>query len=275
MLILLLFLSQGVYRPYSKFHRSLKVGTKFVLVNNAEKVWAEQIWKKNHRNKSEDRPTGWVPSPFPPDATPEKKHGKDQTKTSFTEADWVEEGPNIPARSADPCPRNGYSSALHRGYRDGSCEKLAGSSSQSGGSKVDLPLAKAKPISGGGSTSGITELRRGKVTVQEQLQWDRGVRICERNSSADTKVSGEEGRDAPGAGAEIPLQAMVNIMVKQLCPCRPWTITEEQISPAARGGLQSSGMFKESFETCEKLMLEQVRGSTCDPLGTHVGAVCS
>jgi len=30
------------------------------------------------------------------------------------------------------------------------------------GSKMDLPLAKAKPISNGGSTSGTTDLRRGR-----------------------------------------------------------------------------------------------------------------
>ncbi|GAB0187537.1 hypothetical protein GRJ2_001219000 [Grus japonensis] len=31
------------------------------------------------------------------------------------------------------------------------------------GSKTDWPLAKNKPINDGGSTSGITELRRGKM----------------------------------------------------------------------------------------------------------------
>ncbi|GAB0187945.1 hypothetical protein GRJ2_001259800 [Grus japonensis] len=50
------------------------------------------------------------------------------------------------------------------------------------GSKTDLPLAKAEPISNGGSASGVTELRRGEKN-QEQLQPERGVRICERNSS--------------------------------------------------------------------------------------------
>jgi len=35
------------------------------------------------------------------------------------------------------------------------------------GSKMDLPLAKAKPISGGGSTSVTTYLRRGKKNCRE------------------------------------------------------------------------------------------------------------
>jgi len=34
------------------------------------------------------------------------------------------------------------------------------------GSKMDLPLAKAKRISGGGSASGITELRRGRKKLR-------------------------------------------------------------------------------------------------------------
>ena len=49
--------------------------------------------------------------------------------------------------------------------------------------------------------------------------WKRGVRICERNNSADTEV-GEEGGGggAPGTRAEIPLQPMVKPTVKQAVP---------------------------------------------------------
>ncbi|GAB0183164.1 zinc finger protein 462-like [Grus japonensis] len=50
------------------------------------------------------------------------------------------------------------------------------------GSKMDPPLAKAKPI----SASVITYLRR-KKKQRELLQLERGVRRCERNNSADTK----------------------------------------------------------------------------------------
>ena len=51
------------------------------------------------------------------------------------------------------------------------------------------------------------------------------MRICERNSSADTKVSEEgEGGGAPGAGAEIPLQPMVKTMVRQAVPLQPMEV---------------------------------------------------
>ncbi|KAK4818202.1 hypothetical protein QYF61_008586 [Mycteria americana] len=49
--------------------------------------------------------------------------------------------------------------------------------------------------------------------------WERGVRIWERNNSADTKVSEEGGGGgAPGTGAEIPLQPVEKTMVKQVAP---------------------------------------------------------
>jgi len=82
-------------------------------------------------------------------------------------------------------------------------------------SKKDLPLAKGKPISNSGSASVTTYLKRGeKVTVKQHLQQEGRVRICERNNSADIKVS-EEGGGAPDAGAEIPLQPVEETMVRQ------------------------------------------------------------
>jgi len=51
-------------------------------------------------------------------------------------------------------------------YRGGFCKKLPEASPlldpMSDGSKTDLLLAEAEPISDGGSTSGITDLRREK-----------------------------------------------------------------------------------------------------------------
>lgn len=85
------------------------------------------------------------------------------------------------------------------------------------GPKKDLPLAKAEPISG--STAGITYLR----TDKKSAQWhpERGVRICKKSSSVDTKGSDEGGRGhASGTGAPpaalgedhdeagLPLQSM-------------------------------------------------------------------
>ncbi|GAB0186291.1 hypothetical protein GRJ2_001094400 [Grus japonensis] len=74
------------------------------------------------------------------------------------------------------------------------------------GSKIDPPLAKAETISDSGSTSGITYLKRGTrpAQYQEQLQPERGVRICERNNSADTKASAEGGGGgAPGCWGNL------------------------------------------------------------------------
>ncbi|PKU45313.1 protein pxr1-like [Limosa lapponica baueri] len=80
---------------------------------------------------------------------------------------------------------------------------------------MDLPLARAELLSNIGSISVITYLR----------SWERGVRICGRNNSADIKVS-EEGRggDAPGTGADIPLQPMVKTMVMQVVTLQPTEI---------------------------------------------------
>jgi len=51
------------------------------------------------------------------------------------------------------------------------------------------------------------------------------VRLCERNNSADTKVSEEgEGGDAPGTGTEIPLQPMEKTIVRQAVPLQPMEV---------------------------------------------------
>ncbi|KAK4816909.1 hypothetical protein QYF61_024919 [Mycteria americana] len=95
---------------------------------------------------------------------------------------------------------------------------------------MDLPLAKAKTISSGGSASVIMYLRSGGGgggggTGPAQLQPERGVRICERNNSADTKVSEEGGAGgAPCARAEIPLQPMEKTMVRQAVPMQPMEV---------------------------------------------------
>ncbi|KAM9591242.1 uncharacterized protein ACIBXB_006115 [Morphnus guianensis] len=63
-----------------------------------------------------------------------------------------------------------------------------------------------------------------KNAVKQQLE-ERGVRICERNNPADTKVSEEGGGGgAPGAEAEIPLQPVVKTMVRQVVPLQPMEV---------------------------------------------------
>ena len=93
------------------------------------------------------------------------------------------------------------------------------------GSKTDPLLAKAQPINDGGSTSVITYLRKGKKLWKNSSQ-ERGVRLCKRNNSADTKVS-EEGQagGAPDVRAEsLPLQPMMKTMVRQVVPLQPMEV---------------------------------------------------
>ena len=88
------------------------------------------------------------------------------------------------------------------------------------GSKTDPLLAKADPISNSDSASGIMYLRRGEsCCTTGQLQLEIGVRICERNSPTDTKVSEEGGGGgASGTSAEVPLQPVTQTMVRQAVP---------------------------------------------------------
>lgn len=92
------------------------------------------------------------------------------------------------------------------GYRDCFSEKVPEAFSVFSTGNAS---GKAELITDGGSASGISEGRRGKSYCTEvKLQPEkRGVRICERDSSADTKICEERGEGgAPGAEAEIPLQ---------------------------------------------------------------------
>ncbi|RMC15965.1 hypothetical protein DUI87_08172 [Hirundo rustica rustica] len=77
------------------------------------------------------------------------------------------------------------------------------------GSETDLLPAKAESISSGGGTSGNVCSRRENVLLHSKNCCQGGVRICERNSLTETKVSEDRGGGcAPGTEAEIPLQPM-------------------------------------------------------------------
>ncbi|KAK4815938.1 hypothetical protein QYF61_010195 [Mycteria americana] len=102
-----------------------------------------------------------------------------------------------------------------------------------------LSPSTLEPFSNTGDDSVITCLRKGKKTLHSSRE--RGVRIHERNSIADTKGSEEgAGRDVPGAGEGIPLQPMEKIMVKQVVPLQPMVNhSGADIHPAACGGPQA------------------------------------
>ena len=110
---------------------------------------------------------------------------------------------------------------------------------------------------------------------------ERGVRKCERNNSADTKVSEEGGGGgAPGARAEIPLQPVVQTMVMQVVSLRPM---EDHggvaIHTAAHGGHAphdgAGGHVLKEAAAHGGPVLEQAPGRSCGPGVTPAGAVCS
>jgi len=54
---------------------------------------------------------------------------------------------------------------------------------------------------------------------QQSHSRERGMKLCKRNNSADTKVCEKGGGgDAPGTGAEILLQPMEKTTVRQVVP---------------------------------------------------------
>ncbi|KAK4811345.1 hypothetical protein QYF61_027574 [Mycteria americana] len=141
---------------------------------------------------------------------------------------------------------------------------------------MDPLLAKAEPTSDVGSASVITYVRKGKKMLHNSSR-ERGVRICERNNYADTKVSEEGGGGgAPGAGAEIPLQPVVKTMVRQVVPLPPMEDHRgADIHSAAHGGphAEASGYALKEAAAHEEPRQEQTPGRTCGPWrGAHAGA---
>ncbi|KAJ7413715.1 hypothetical protein WISP_88862 [Willisornis vidua] len=125
----------------------------------------------------------------------------------------------------------------------------------------DRPVtAKVDPISDNGSTSGIIYLRRWKKSLV-QLQPEKEMRICKRNSSADTK---DLVRKAPPlqpklvhSASDIHLQPVEDPMLEQvdarsrLCG-KPML---EQISGRTSGTVEGSPHWS------------KFSGRTCDPMG--------
>lgn len=85
---------------------------------------------------------------------------------------------------------------------------------------MELPLAKPKPISDDKQQLCDNILTRGGETaVQQQLQLKRGVRICKRKNSANTKVTEEGGRGgALNTRVEITLQPVTKTTLRKTIP---------------------------------------------------------
>ncbi|KAJ7413896.1 hypothetical protein BTVI_42119 [Pitangus sulphuratus] len=93
------------------------------------------------------------------------------------------------------------------------------------GSKRDMLLAKAEPFRSDSNTSVIiVKNKQSYCTYEIAAREKNGVRTCEKNSSADTKVSGEGGGGgAPEAGAEIPLPPVVQTTLA-VVPLQPMEV---------------------------------------------------
>lgn len=73
-------------------------------------------------------------------------------------------------------------------------------------------MAKANPISDGGGTSGKTDLRMWESCTGGTPQ-ERGVKLCERHNSADTRGS-DAGGERGCSRAEVPPQPVVKTTVR-------------------------------------------------------------
>ena len=137
------------------------------------------------------------------------------------------------------------------------------------GSKIDLTLAKAKPISDDGSTSVIAYLRRGKTSVEHQpKEWEY---MRETTLQTPRSVNKEQ---------EEVFQAPEQRFPCNLCrrPCPPTACGGPRWSrhpPAAHGGpyTGASGCAWRRLWACGKPALEQVPGRICGPMEkrTHAG----
>lgn len=76
---------------------------------------------------------------------------------------------------------------------------------------MDRLLARAKPISGGGSALGVTSLRRRKPATQQQPK--EGSDNMRETACRHQDAEGGRG-DAPSGGVEIALQSMVKTVVR-------------------------------------------------------------
>jgi len=88
------------------------------------------------------------------------------------------------------------------------------------GSKMDLLLTKAKPVSDGCSASVITYLRSGEKMEVKKEDWDE-VRETTLQTPRSVKKEGEEVLEMP---EHLPLQLMMKTMVRLAVPLQPMEV---------------------------------------------------
>ncbi|KAK4827692.1 hypothetical protein QYF61_020826 [Mycteria americana] len=103
------------------------------------------------------------------------------------------------------------------------------------------------------------------------------MRICERNNSADTKVSEEgEGEGAPGAGAEIPLQPVEKTMVRQVVRLQPMEVhggADIYLQPMEDPMLEQVDMPKKGYDPTDSPCWSRLLAGPVTPWReTHTGA---
>lgn len=86
-------------------------------------------------------------------------------------------------------------------------------------SKKHPALSRAEPISNSDRATGMKELRRGKKNTLGSSSWERDVKICERSSPAEPRVSEKGGGE--GARAETPLQPLMQTLLRNGVPLQP------------------------------------------------------
>ena len=143
---------------------------------------------------------------------------------------------------------------------------------------MDPPLAKAKLISDGGSTSGITRLRKGKSCCTTSIAaGERTENMCEKQLCGDQdqwrrrgrRCSRRRSRDFPAAHGAAHGEC-------RLYSCSPWRSKVEHISPCSPGRTPCWSRWRR-WGSCDPVgspTLEQAPARTCGPVdrGAHAGA---
>ncbi|KAK4810846.1 hypothetical protein QYF61_008818 [Mycteria americana] len=121
------------------------------------------------------------------------------------------------------------------------------------------------------TTTAIRWTAEGGVKPAAHSSRKGAVQICERNNSADTKVSEEGGGGgAPGARAGIPLQLVVKTMVRQDVPLQPMEVhggADMHLKPVEDPTPEQLDAPEGGCDPVESPCWSRFSDRTCDPMG--------